>query len=230
MASASLRRRPIGCLLLVRVCRGRVPGDGRRRRDDAWHRCGRRDEAGAQGECCNESRGLAAAGRRVPEVGVEDGEEAAFEFLAACHGECHGGCRGGADGAHDVEQVFRVVGRAGAAGEGEVIACAFAFGAEAFGGHPDERVEPVYRADERPSMWPREVAAAHVRELVEQYGLAAVERPRFRFGGQHDHRRDHATGEWHFDVVTDEQAGWRAESEAVGDLEEGRAPGGVIEW
>ncbi len=67
----------------------------------------------------------------------------------------------------DVEQVSRVVGTFLASGEHEVVACPLAFGAHPAGREPDDRVEPVRRAQHLRQRLRQAVAPFDVRELVE---------------------------------------------------------------
>src|ERR1700730_1124964 len=108
---------------------------------------------------------------------VEDREHASLELLATRHCECHRWRRITSHARHDIQQMFGVIRRAGAAGECEIVARPLALGAKLFRRGPDERMEPINSTGQTPERVSNEIVTAYVRQLVEQYCAPAIERP-----------------------------------------------------
>ena len=83
-----------------------------------------------------------------------------------------------------------VVGTTRTGGEDEIVAGAFALGAQPLRREPHQRVEPVGGARQVRQHLRHAVTALHMRKLMEQDDALAVERPVFSFGRQ-QHVRAH---------------------------------------
>ena len=103
----------------------------------------------------------------------------AMRHRQACSGK-HGGEAAGSHHARDLDQFIGVIGPAGAGGEHQVVARAFALGARMARGDPRQRVEPVQRARDLRQHVRQAVAPLHVRELVQQHDPQPLGRPACR--------------------------------------------------
>ena len=113
-----------------------------------------------------------------------------------CHREARAGKNAGepprVHHTGDLEQLVRVLGAACSRGEHEVIARAFALGAQPARRHPGKRVEPICRAGDLCEQMGQAIPALYVRKLVEQYHAKTVHRPRVGIRGHEDRRPQHA--------------------------------------
>src|SRR2546423_10222043 len=75
-----------------------------------------------------------------------------------------------------------------------IIARALAFGSQSALGNPDERVEPVERADESSRKLAQRIVPRYVRELVTEHDFSVFLRPIGRVLGQKNHGRQRAPG------------------------------------
>jgi hypothetical protein len=80
-----------------------------------------------------------------------------------------------------------IVGPACAGRKHEIVAGAFAFGADVACRDPRERIEPVQRTGDLRQHVRKAVVTFHVRELVQQHDSQPLSRPVIGVGG-HQHR------------------------------------------
>ena len=84
------------------------------------------------------------------------------------------------EGARKLDQMRGVIGALHAAAHHLVIARVLAFEPQPPAGDPEQRIEPVERAQQLRGELHDPVAAADVRELVRQHDARALVRPRIR--------------------------------------------------
>ncbi len=139
-------------------------------------------------------------------AGLQDGEDATFECGALREGQRERGCALRGDRLHHGEQLRGVRRRRGAGAEHQVVAGALGLDALPARDAPDQRMKPVQRADHLAQQVGARVAAAHVRELVQQHDAALLIGPRAGIGRQDDDGAAQAEGHRNRGPRTLEQA------------------------
>ena len=133
-----------------------------------------------------------------PGIGIKNRDQASFELRRSCHRDGGGGSRGlGLHSACDLQQMRSVIDGVGARREHQIIGGAFALAEECAPGAPRQRIPPVERQGRPRQKVGGGIAAAHMRELVQQHDPAAVFTPiRGARGHQHGGPQ-HAEGHRH---------------------------------
>ena len=126
---------------------------------------------------------------------VQHGANSPFKRGRSCNGRSRQpGPSVNAERAGQCNKVIGVGRAAGSQSEHHVVAGVFAFGAQPRAGNPEQRIEPVNRAQDFRGDLRAPIPADNVRHLVREDHLDPIGRPRVGTGRKQDHGVEHTPG------------------------------------